>query len=107
MTSLGTDFEMHAYRQGYSEEHLRPANAVTHLFGDGNLDVGHCKVKASAAKDFAARKKPRGNCELSQAQEHQLEVIAKTNKLDKPQVEAKAMTSGVMSLPTLLNQARC
>jgi hypothetical protein len=60
MMSLGTDFETHAYRQGYSEEHLRPVSAVTHLLGDGDLNLDHCKVKASAAKEFVARKKPRG-----------------------------------------------
>jgi hypothetical protein len=65
MTSLGTDFEMHAYKQGYNEEHLRPINAVTHLFGDGDLDAGHCKVKASAMKEFVARKKPHGDREVS------------------------------------------
>ncbi len=46
MTSLGTDFETHAYRQGYDEEHMRSANAVTHLFGDGDLDAGHRRMKA-------------------------------------------------------------
>jgi hypothetical protein len=56
MTSLGTDFEMHAYWQGYAEEHPRPVNVVTHLFGDGDLDAGHHKVKAPAAKAFVARK---------------------------------------------------
>jgi hypothetical protein len=50
-------------------------------------------VKASDAKEFVARKKPLGGCELSQAQERQLEVVAMTNKLDKPQVEAEAMAS--------------
>jgi hypothetical protein len=65
MMSLATDFEMHGFGQRYGEEHLRPANAATHLFGDGDLDVGHCKVKASAAKEFVARKKPRGDRELS------------------------------------------
>jgi hypothetical protein len=29
---------------------------VTHLFGDGDLDAGHHKVKASAEKEFVARK---------------------------------------------------
>jgi hypothetical protein len=29
---------------------------VTHLFGDGDLDTGRCKVKASAAKEFIVRK---------------------------------------------------
>ena len=29
---------------------------VTHLFGDGDLDTGRCKVKASAAKEFIASK---------------------------------------------------
>jgi hypothetical protein len=48
MTSLRTDFEMHTYKQGYSEEHLRPVNDVAHLFGDGDLGLGHLKVKASA-----------------------------------------------------------
>jgi hypothetical protein len=56
MTSLGTDSEMLAYWQGCAEEHLRPVNVVTHLFGDGNLDAGHCKVKALAAKEFLTRK---------------------------------------------------
>ncbi len=55
--------------------------------------MGHCKVKVSAAKEFGARKKPSGDRESSQAQERQLEVIAMTNKLDKPQVEAEAMAS--------------
>ncbi len=89
----GTYFKTHAYGQGYSEELLRPVYAVTHLFGDGDFDASHHKVKTSAAKKFVARKKPRGDCELSQAQEHQLEVIAMTDKLDKPQVEAEAMAS--------------
>jgi hypothetical protein len=40
-----------------------------------------------------ASKKPRGYCESPQAQEHQLEVIAMTNKLDKPQVEVETMAS--------------
>jgi hypothetical protein len=56
MTSFGTDFEMHAYWQGYAEEHPRPVNVVMHIFGDGDLDADHRKVKASAAKDCAARK---------------------------------------------------
>ncbi len=56
MMSLGTDFEMHAYWQGYAEEHPRPVNVVTHLFGDGDLDACHCKVKPSAVKEFVARK---------------------------------------------------
>jgi hypothetical protein len=60
MMSLGTDFETHAYGQAYGEEHLRPVNAVTHLFGDVDLDADQCKVKASAAKDFEARKKSWG-----------------------------------------------
>ncbi len=98
MTFVRTDFEIQAYGQGYSEENLRPVNAVTHLFGDGDLDAGHCKAKSSAAKEFMARKKPHGDCESSQAQEHQLEVIAMTNKLDKPQVEAKAMASRAQEL---------
>jgi hypothetical protein len=94
MRSLGTDFETHAYGQGYSEEkHLRPVNAVTHLFGDGDLDAVHCKAKAPAAKEFVSRKKPHGDHELSQAQERQLVVIAMTNKSDKPQVEAEAIAS--------------
>ncbi len=38
MTFLGTDFETHAYWQGYAEEHTRPANVVTHLLGDGDLN---------------------------------------------------------------------
>ncbi len=56
MTTLGIDFEMHTYWQGYTEEHPRPVNVVTHLFGDGQLDAGHCKVKPSAAKEFVSRK---------------------------------------------------
>ncbi len=56
MTSLRNDFEMHTYWQGCTEEHLRPVNVIMHLFGDGDLDVGHCKVKTSAAKEFIARK---------------------------------------------------
>ncbi len=56
MTSLGTDFEMHAYWQGYAEEHPRPANVVTHLFGDGDLVMDHRKKKPSAAKVFVVRK---------------------------------------------------
>ncbi len=44
MMSLRTDFEMHAYWQGCTEIHLRPLNVVTHCFGDGDLDVDHCKV---------------------------------------------------------------
>jgi hypothetical protein len=46
MTSLGTDFETHAYWQGYAEEHPRPVNVVMHLFRDGDLDASHHKVKA-------------------------------------------------------------
>jgi hypothetical protein len=56
MMSIGTDFEMHAYWQGYAEEHARPVNVVTHLFGNGDLDAGHRMVKASTAKEFVARK---------------------------------------------------
>ncbi len=63
-------------------------------------------MKASAAKEFVVRKKACGNRESSQAQEHQLEVIAMTNKLDTLQVEAKAMASRALSLPTLLHQAK-
>jgi hypothetical protein len=106
MTPLATDFEMHAFGQGYGEEHLRPANAATHLFGDGDLDVGHCKVKASAAKEFVARKKPRGDRELSQAQERQLKIIAMTNKLDQPQVMAEAMASRAHELTCTLHQGK-
>ncbi len=84
---------MHTYRQGYGKEQLGPVNAVTHLFGYGDLDVDHCKVKASAANELVVRKKPCGEHESSQAQERQLEVIVMTNKLDKPQVEAGAMAS--------------
>jgi hypothetical protein len=51
MTFLGTEFEMH----GYAEEHLRCVKVVTHLFGDGDLDVGHCMVSAPTAKEFIAR----------------------------------------------------
>jgi hypothetical protein len=80
MTSLGNDLETHTYGQGYGEEHLRPINAVTHLFKDGDLDTGHHRVMASAAKECVARKKPFGDCELLQVQEHQLEAIAMTNK---------------------------
>jgi hypothetical protein len=98
MTSLATNFKMHPYGQRYGQEHLRPVNAVTYLFGDGDLDLGHCKMKVSAAKEFVARKKPRGDRGLSQAQEHQLEVIALNKVLDKSQVEAKAMTSRVHEL---------
>jgi hypothetical protein len=93
MMSLKTDFETQAYGQGYSEEHLRLVNAVIHLFGDGDLDAGLCKVKVSAAKEFVARKKPCGDRESSDAQEHQLEVIAMTHKLDKLQVKAETMAS--------------
>jgi hypothetical protein len=52
-TSLGTDFKMHAYWQGYAEEHPRPFDVVMHLLGDG---AGHHKVKAPAAKEFIGRK---------------------------------------------------
>jgi hypothetical protein len=90
---LGTDFEMHTYMQGYGEEHLRPVNAVTRLFGDGDLDVDHCNEKASAAKEFVARKKPHEDRESSHAQERQLEIIVMTNKLGKSQVEVEAMAS--------------
>ncbi len=54
--SLGTDFEMHPYWQGYAQKHLRPVNEVTHLLRDGDLDAGHRKVKAPAAKKFVVRK---------------------------------------------------
>ncbi len=47
---------MHAYWQGYAEEHPRPVNMVMHHFRDGDLDAGHPKVKAPAAKEFVARK---------------------------------------------------
>jgi hypothetical protein len=93
MTSLRTDFEMHAYGQDYGEKHLKPVNTVTRLFGDGDLDADHGKVKASAVEEFAARKKPRGDRESPQAQECQPEVVAMTDKLDKSQVEADAMAS--------------
>ncbi len=43
--------------------------------------------------ELVARKNSRGYLELSQAQERLLDVIAMTNGLDKPQVEAKAMAS--------------
>jgi hypothetical protein len=56
MMSLRTKIEMHAYWQGYAEECPRPVNVVTHLIGDGDLDAGHHKVKAPAAKEFVARK---------------------------------------------------
>jgi hypothetical protein len=56
MMSLRTDFETHASWQVYAEEHTRPLNVVTHLFGDGDLDAGHRRVKASAANEFVARK---------------------------------------------------
>ena len=56
MTSIGTNFEMHAYWQGYAEEHLRPVNVVMHLLIGGDLDAGHHKVKAPAAKESIARK---------------------------------------------------
>jgi hypothetical protein len=84
MTSLLTDFEMHAKGQGYADKHLRAVNAVTHLFGDGDLDADCCKIMASAVKEFVARNKPSGESELSQAQEGQLEVIAMTNNLGEP-----------------------
>ena len=93
MTSLRTNFEMHVYGQGYSEKHVQPVNAVTHLLGDEDYDVGLSKVKASAAKEIVARKKPHGDCESSQAQECQLEVIAMTDKSNTPQMEAEAMAS--------------
>ncbi len=56
MTSLRTDFEMYAYWQGYAEEHQRPVNVVMHLFGDGDLDAGHCRVKAFSVNEFIAKK---------------------------------------------------
>jgi hypothetical protein len=93
MMSLKTDFEMHTYMQGYGEEHLRPVNAVTRLFGDGDLDADNCKVKASAAKEFVARKKPRGDCKLSHDQ-------------GKPQVEAEAMTSRAHELTRTIPQGK-
>jgi hypothetical protein len=34
----------------------RPVNVVTHLFGDGDLDAGHCMGKPPTAKEFVARK---------------------------------------------------
>jgi hypothetical protein len=52
MMSLGTDFEMH----GYAEEYLIPVKIVTHLFGDGDLDTGHCMVKPPSEKESVARK---------------------------------------------------
>ncbi len=55
-TFLGTDFEMHAYWQGYAEGHPRPVNLVTHLPGDGDLDAGHHKVNAPTVKEFVVRK---------------------------------------------------
>jgi hypothetical protein len=45
---------MNAYWQGYAEEHPRPANVVTHLFEEGDLDASHHGVKASAAKEIVA-----------------------------------------------------
>jgi hypothetical protein len=54
--SLGTDFEKHAYWKENAKEHPRPVNVVTHLVGYGDLDTRHCKVKASAAKEFVGRK---------------------------------------------------
>jgi hypothetical protein len=56
MTSLGTDFEKHAYWQGYTEDHLSPVNLVMHFPGDGDLDANHHKVIAPAAMEFVARK---------------------------------------------------
>ncbi len=56
MMSPGTDFETHAYWKGYAEKHPRSVNVVTYLVGDGDLDAGHRKVKASAAKEFVTRK---------------------------------------------------
>jgi hypothetical protein len=47
---------MHAYSQGYAEEHSRPVNVVTHLLGDGDLDAGHHKVNAPAAMECVATK---------------------------------------------------
>ena len=88
-----TDFEMHAYKQRYGEVHLRPVNSVSHLFGDVDLDVGHCKLKASDGGNLWKGKSPLRTRESSQVQECQLEVIKMTNKLDKPQVEAEAMAS--------------
>jgi hypothetical protein len=35
---------------------LRPGNVIMHIFGDKDLDVGHCKAKASAVMEFVARK---------------------------------------------------
>ncbi len=60
VTSLWTDFETHAYVQGYTEEHPTPVIAVTHLFGDGDLDAHHHKVKALAVKEFMARRQHGG-----------------------------------------------
>jgi hypothetical protein len=55
MTPLRTDFEIHAYWQGYVEENLRLLNGVIHLLGDGDLDAGHHQVKGPTAKEFVAR----------------------------------------------------
>jgi hypothetical protein len=52
MMSLVTEFEMHRY----AEEHLRCIKVVTHLFGDGDFDAGHCMVSVPTAKEFIARK---------------------------------------------------
>jgi hypothetical protein len=49
---LGTNFEMH----GYAEECLKRVRVVMHLFGDGDLDAGHCMVSPPLAKEFVARK---------------------------------------------------
>jgi hypothetical protein len=56
LTSLGTDFEMHAYRQGYNEEHPRPVKVVMYIIGDRDLDAGHHKMKAPTLKESNARK---------------------------------------------------
>jgi hypothetical protein len=93
------DFEMHAYVQGYNEEHLTPVIAIIHLFGDGDLSANRPKVKALlAAKEFAARKKPHENHESSQAQKGQLKVIPVTDELDMLQVEAEVMASKAYEL---------
>ncbi len=67
MTSLGTKFETHAYWQECAEEHPKPSSVVTHLLRDGDLDAGHCQMKASAVKEFVARKTP--NIASDKAQE--------------------------------------
>jgi hypothetical protein len=98
VTSLGTDFEMHAYVQGYYMEHLVSASTVTHLFEDGDPDADYRNGKASKAKVISQTEKPHGNRESSQAQEGQLKVIAMTNELDQPQMEAEAIASKAYEL---------